>query len=185
MCKGLTADNARVHIYDPKVTEAQIHNDLSLGKFMWDHPAANGVKSPRQDDVVVFSNAYEARPSRTPQNPELALHARAPGCRCLVLRGPGCMHAARPALPLFPLPALKPPPAPSSYSAVHASIAAQQPAQHGSAVVLAATARIASLPCLDKVPALQSYMLTTSQTAAQEPSCIIVQVVLEGTARCS
>ena len=35
VCKGLMADNAKINIYDPKVTEAQIHNDLSLDKFMW------------------------------------------------------------------------------------------------------------------------------------------------------
>ncbi len=45
-----------------QVTEAQIHNDLSLDKFMWDHPSARGTKSPRQDSVSVFSNAYEVRP---------------------------------------------------------------------------------------------------------------------------
>ena len=44
-----------------QVTEAQIHNDLALDKFMWDHPSARGTKSPRQDSVSVFSNAYEAR----------------------------------------------------------------------------------------------------------------------------
>jgi hypothetical protein len=58
VCKGLIADNAKINIYDPKVTEIQIHNDLSLGKFMWDHPASNGTKSPRQDAVSVFKDAY-------------------------------------------------------------------------------------------------------------------------------
>ena len=61
VCKGLTADNAKVHIYDPKVTEAQIHNDLALGKFMWDHPVSSGHKSPRQDSITVFTDAYEVR----------------------------------------------------------------------------------------------------------------------------
>jgi UDPglucose 6-dehydrogenase len=58
VCKGLTADNAKINIYDPKVTEAQIHNDLALGKFMWDHPVSNGTKSPRQDSVTVFKDPY-------------------------------------------------------------------------------------------------------------------------------
>ena len=62
VCKGLMADNAMINIYDPKVTEAQIHNDLSLGKFMWDHPTTAGTKSPRQNSVSVFKDAYEVRP---------------------------------------------------------------------------------------------------------------------------
>ncbi|CAK0780677.1 UDP-glucose 6-dehydrogenase 1 [Coccomyxa viridis] len=60
VCKGLMADNARINIYDPKVTEAQIHNDLSLDKFMWDHPSASGTKSPRQNSVTCFKDAYSA-----------------------------------------------------------------------------------------------------------------------------
>ena len=59
VCKGLLADNAKINIYDPKVTEAQIHNDLSLGKFMWDHPTTAGTASPRQNAVSVFKDAYE------------------------------------------------------------------------------------------------------------------------------
>lgn len=59
VCKGLLADNAKINIYDPKVTEAQIHNDLSLGKFMWDHPTTGGTASPRQNAVFVFKDAYE------------------------------------------------------------------------------------------------------------------------------
>ena len=62
VCKGLLADNARINIYDPKVTEAQIHNDLSLDKFMWDHPSAGGTKSPRQNSVTCFKDAYSVRP---------------------------------------------------------------------------------------------------------------------------
>ena len=61
VCKGLMADNARINIYDPKVTEAQIHNDLSLDKFMWDHPSASGTKSPRQNSVTCFKDAYSVR----------------------------------------------------------------------------------------------------------------------------
>ncbi|BDA43347.1 UDP-glucose 6-dehydrogenase 1 [Coccomyxa sp. Obi] len=60
VCKGLLSDNAKINIYDPKVTEAQIHNDLSLGKFMWDHPTTGGAASPRQNAVSVFKDAYEA-----------------------------------------------------------------------------------------------------------------------------
>ncbi len=62
VCKGLLADNARINIYDPKVTEAQIHNDLSLDKFMWDHPSAGGAKSPRQNSVACFKDAYLVHP---------------------------------------------------------------------------------------------------------------------------
>lgn len=62
VCKGLLADNAKINIYDPKVTEAQIHNDLSLGKFMWDHPTTGGTASPRQNAVSVFKDAYEVIP---------------------------------------------------------------------------------------------------------------------------
>ena len=61
VCKGLMADNARISIYDPKVTEAQIHNDLCLDKFMWDHPSAPGTKSPRQNSISCFSDAYSVR----------------------------------------------------------------------------------------------------------------------------
>lgn len=61
VCKGLMADNAKINIYDPKVTEAQIHNDLSLDKFMWDHPSAAGTKSPRQNSVSCFKDAYAVR----------------------------------------------------------------------------------------------------------------------------
>ena len=125
VCKGLTADNARVHIYDPKVTEAQIHNDLSLGKFMWDHPAANGTKSPRQDDVVVFNNAYEAR-TLNPRN--LKPYAPNP------LRSPAPRHA-RPGLTRLPQPC----------NVGHARTHAQQPVQRGGVMVRAAT--VACLLC--------------------------------------
>ena len=69
VCKGLMADNARINIYDPKVTEAQIHNDLSLDKFMWDHPRASGTKSPRQNSVSCFKDAYSVclSPASRPQ----------------------------------------------------------------------------------------------------------------------
>ena len=59
------ADNAHIRIYDPKVTESQIHNDLSLDKFMWDHPSANGTKSPRHNTVSCFADAYAVRCPRS------------------------------------------------------------------------------------------------------------------------
>ena len=65
VCKGLMADNAHIRIYDPKVTESQIHNDLSLDKFMWDHPSANGTKSPRHNTVSCFADAYAVRCPRS------------------------------------------------------------------------------------------------------------------------
>jgi len=61
VCKGLMADNAKINIYDPKVTEAQIHNDLSLDKFMWDHPSSAAGKTPRQNSVSCFKDAYAVR----------------------------------------------------------------------------------------------------------------------------
>ena len=66
VCKGLTADNAKLVIYDPKVTEAQIHQDLATPKFEWDHPQSSGTKSPRSSAITVVGDAYTARspPSR-------------------------------------------------------------------------------------------------------------------------
>ena len=45
-----------------QVTEAQIHKDLALDKFMWDHPGYNGAKSPRQDSIHVFKEPYAVCP---------------------------------------------------------------------------------------------------------------------------
>ena len=39
LTQGLADDGAKLHIYDPKVTEAQITKDLSTPKFEWDHPS--------------------------------------------------------------------------------------------------------------------------------------------------
>ena len=61
VCKGLTADNAKLVIYDPKVTEAQIHLDLATPKFEWDHPQSSGTKSPRSSAITVVGDAYTAR----------------------------------------------------------------------------------------------------------------------------
>ena len=84
VCKGLMADNARINIYDPKVTEAQIHNDLSLDKFMWDHPSAGGTKSPRQHSVTCFKDAYSVRPPLPARlrRPHCCLHQVASTCCC-------------------------------------------------------------------------------------------------------
>ena len=70
VCKGLLADRALLAVYDPKVTEAQIHEDLHLEKFAWDHPrggagaAAGGdgkeASTPRARDVEVVGSAYDA-----------------------------------------------------------------------------------------------------------------------------
>ena len=63
VCKGLLADRARLAIYDPKVTEAQIHEDLRASKFEWDHPrvgAPRGDATPRAEDVAVVGSAYDA-----------------------------------------------------------------------------------------------------------------------------
>ena len=61
VCKGLTQDNAKLVIYDPKVTEAQIHLDLATPKFEWDHPQSSGTKSPRSSAITVVGDAYTAR----------------------------------------------------------------------------------------------------------------------------
>ena len=65
VCKGLLADRALLAVYDPKVTEAQIHEDLHLDKFAWDHPrggAGDGkdASTPRARDVDVVGSAYDA-----------------------------------------------------------------------------------------------------------------------------
>ena len=61
VCKGLTADGAKLVIYDPKVTEQQIHQDLATPKFEWDHPQSSGAKSPRSSHITVVEDAYKAR----------------------------------------------------------------------------------------------------------------------------
>ena len=71
MCKGLTADNAKLVIYDPKVMEAQIHQDLATPKFEWDHPQSSGTKSPRSSAITVVGDAYTARTRPETQNPRL------------------------------------------------------------------------------------------------------------------
>jgi len=68
VCKGLLADRALLAVFDPKVTEAQIHEDLHLEKFAWDHPRGGAGASgpdaspstPRARDVEVVGSALEA-----------------------------------------------------------------------------------------------------------------------------
>jgi UDPglucose 6-dehydrogenase len=67
VCKGLLADRALLAVYDPKVTEEQIHEDLHLEKFAWDHPRSGGSNAPdgssstpRARDVEVVPSAYDA-----------------------------------------------------------------------------------------------------------------------------
>lgn len=61
VCKGLLKDNALLHIFDPKVSEQQIRDDLQQSKFEWDHPNY----SPRRDEgtqkqIKVFSDPVAA-----------------------------------------------------------------------------------------------------------------------------
>ena len=59
VCQGLLRDNAKLFIYDPKVTEDQIHSDLETPKFEWDHPGAR--KAPlKSQSITVLQDPYEA-----------------------------------------------------------------------------------------------------------------------------
>jgi len=69
VCKGLTNDGAKLVIYDPKVTEQQIHQDLATPKFEWDHPQNSGAKSPRSAAITVVEDAYKARARPAPPAP--------------------------------------------------------------------------------------------------------------------
>ena len=61
VCKGLLKDNARLHIYDPKVSEAQIRDDLATSKFEWDHPMhAPRKDGPAQRSIRVFDDPAAA-----------------------------------------------------------------------------------------------------------------------------
>lgn len=62
VCKDLMADGAKLVIYDPKVTEAQINHDLATPKLEWDHPQINGSMAPRSPAISVVQDAYKARP---------------------------------------------------------------------------------------------------------------------------
>ena len=58
MCNGLIADNAKLSIYDPKVSETQINQDLNTPKFEWDHPGRHAAP-PRSDAITVCTDPYE------------------------------------------------------------------------------------------------------------------------------
>ncbi|ONI19075.1 hypothetical protein PRUPE_3G257300 [Prunus persica] len=63
VCKGLLGDKAELSIYDPQVTEDQIHKDLALSKFDWDHPLhlqPMSASSITEKQVTVVGDAYEA-----------------------------------------------------------------------------------------------------------------------------
>ncbi|PQP99131.1 UDP-glucose 6-dehydrogenase 1-like [Prunus yedoensis var. nudiflora] len=63
VCKGLLGDKAELSIYDPQVTEDQIHKDLALSKFDWDHPLhlqPMSASSSTEKQVTVVGDAYEA-----------------------------------------------------------------------------------------------------------------------------
>ncbi|XP_028091359.1 UDP-glucose 6-dehydrogenase 1-like [Camellia sinensis] len=61
VCKGLLSDKARLSIYDPQVTEDQMHKDLSMNKFDWDHLVHMQPMSPTSvKEVSVTWDAYEA-----------------------------------------------------------------------------------------------------------------------------
>ena len=53
-------DNAKLHVYDPKVTESQIHGDLAMRKFEWDHPKTANKKAETNKNITVFTDAYSA-----------------------------------------------------------------------------------------------------------------------------
>ncbi|KAK9796238.1 hypothetical protein WJX73_008193 [Symbiochloris irregularis] len=61
VCKGLLNDNAQLHIHDPKVSEAQIRQDLATSPFQWDHPGTvANCKAAERDSIRVFDNAVDA-----------------------------------------------------------------------------------------------------------------------------
>ena len=66
VCKGLIADGAKLVIFDPKVTEAQINHDLATPKFEWDHPQSNGGAYQRDSNISVVEDAYKARAPLVP-----------------------------------------------------------------------------------------------------------------------
>ncbi|GJM95860.1 hypothetical protein PR202_ga12640 [Eleusine coracana subsp. coracana] len=63
VCRGLLRDKAVVSIYDPQVTEEQVHRDLAMKQFDWDHPRhLQPLISPSDlaNRVAVVHDAYEA-----------------------------------------------------------------------------------------------------------------------------
>jgi UDPglucose 6-dehydrogenase len=59
VCRGLLADGADLHIYDPKVEAQHVHYELSAAKFSWDHPRVYSSAS-RLTSVTVVKDPYEA-----------------------------------------------------------------------------------------------------------------------------
>eukprot|EP00963_Diacronema_lutheri_P001101 scaffold68_cov340-Pavlova_lutheri.AAC.54 len=60
VCGGLLADNATVCVYDPQVTEEQVHQELEEGQFEWDHPHRSPSKKLFSKQILCYKNAYEA-----------------------------------------------------------------------------------------------------------------------------
>ena len=61
LSQGLADDGAKLHIYDPKVTEEQIMKDLSTPKFEWDHPSMHSYAQPAASASVTFhKDVYSA-----------------------------------------------------------------------------------------------------------------------------
>lgn len=60
VCKGLLADNAKLNIFDPKVTEEQILQDLATPKFEWDHPTNKRPTGLKQESIIVHTDPYSA-----------------------------------------------------------------------------------------------------------------------------
>lgn len=59
VCNGLIKDGANLCIYDPKVEEDQVYNDLSMDKFMWDYPDSPTKRDVRvRDSTVVYREPY-------------------------------------------------------------------------------------------------------------------------------
>ena len=64
VAKGLLRDGAEVVVYDPKVEERQVYQDLCYEPFEWDHPLANELSHGRLEQikkkVTVVHDPYEA-----------------------------------------------------------------------------------------------------------------------------
>lgn len=60
VCKGLMRDNAKLCIYDPKVTSEQVFFDLTAPKFLWDHPRSPSSSYSHLKTVDIASDAYDA-----------------------------------------------------------------------------------------------------------------------------
>ncbi|KAJ3669810.1 hypothetical protein LUZ60_010134 [Juncus effusus] len=64
LCQGLLKERAKLSIYDPRVTEDQIINDIAANKLDWDQPAQPVLLEPVSPtglkEVNVTWDAYEA-----------------------------------------------------------------------------------------------------------------------------